>query len=237
MTWALVQPVVTVLMYWFVFDRIMGVGASVRGQMADGEVPYALFLTAGLVPWFFFQEALMNGTTSMLEYSYLVKKVMFDIDILPLIRVLAACFVHVFFVAIALVLAAVYGHLPSPVTLQLIYYFICNMALVLALGYTTSAVVVFFRDLTQLLQIVLQILQWATPILWGAGKLSGKVRFLALANPLTYVVDGYRASIYGHTWFWEKPGQTAWFWGVTLCLAAFGIRTFRRCKPSFADVL
>ena len=51
------------------------------------------------------------------------------------------------------------------------------------------------------------------------------------------VVDGYRASIYGHTWFWEKPGQTAWFWGVTLCLAAFGIRTFRRCKPSFADVL
>ena len=235
--WALVHPIVTVVMYWIVFDRIMGVGGSVRGEMSGTEVPYALFLTGGLVPWFFIQEALMNGTTSLLEYSYLVKKVLFDISVLPLVRVIGACFIHVFFTVILLVLGMLYGYMPGLYTIQLLYYFICSFALVLALCYITGAVVVFFRDLTQIIAIALQLLQWATPILWGAGKLTGKLRYFVLLNPLSYLVEGYRASVYGHVWFWEKPLQTLWFWAFTLIIALLGRNVFKRCRPSFADVL
>ena len=82
--WALAQPVVTVVMYYIVFDRVFQSRAQ---AVSDGvEVPYVLFLTAGLVPWFFFTEALTNGTTSLLEYNYLVKKVLFKISILPIIK-------------------------------------------------------------------------------------------------------------------------------------------------------
>ena len=80
--WALVQPVVTVVMYWIVFDKVF----QTRSQMVSSgvEVPYVLFLTSGLVPWFYFSEAITNGTNALLEYSYLVKKVVFNISILLL---------------------------------------------------------------------------------------------------------------------------------------------------------
>ena len=84
--WAMVQPVVTVVMYWIVFDKVF----DTRSQMvASGlEVPYVLYLTAGLVPWFFFSEAITQGTMALVEYNYLVKKVVFNISILPIIKVI-----------------------------------------------------------------------------------------------------------------------------------------------------
>ncbi len=112
--WALVQPVVTVVMYWIVFDKVF----QTRSQMVSSgvEVPYVLFLTSGLVPWFYFSEAITNGTNALLEYSYLVKKVVFNISILPIIKLIAATFIHVFFVAVLLIVAACYGYFPTPYT-------------------------------------------------------------------------------------------------------------------------
>ena len=107
MVWAFVQPVVTVVMYWIVFDRVF----NTRSQLVAGgiEVPYVLYLTAGLVPWFYFSESLSNGTTALLEYNYLVKKVVFKISILPIIKIIAATFIHVFFVCVLLVISVAYG--------------------------------------------------------------------------------------------------------------------------------
>ncbi|MCM1416550.1 MAG: ABC transporter permease, partial [bacterium] len=106
--WALAQPVVTVLMYWIVFDKVFD--ARVEFVAAGGETPpYVLYLTAGLVPWFYFSEAISQGTTALVEYSYLVKKVVFNISILPIIKVIAATFIHVLFVCILLLVAVGYG--------------------------------------------------------------------------------------------------------------------------------
>ena len=99
--WAMIQPVVTVAMYYVVFDKIMGN----TGRGAD-DVPFVLFLTAGLVPWFYFSEALNHGTNAMMEYNYLVKKVVFKISILPIIKIIGATFIHMFFVVVLLVVAA-----------------------------------------------------------------------------------------------------------------------------------
>ena len=93
--WAFVQPVVTVAMYYCVFELIF----QTRAKLAAGgiEAPYVLWLTAGLVPWFYFSEAIGGGTSALIEYNYLVKKVVFKISILPIIKVIAATFIHVFF--------------------------------------------------------------------------------------------------------------------------------------------
>ncbi len=133
------------------------------------EVPFVLFLTAGLVPWFYFSEALNNGTNALLEYNYLVKKVVFKISILPIIKIIAATFIHVFFVCLLLIVAAIYGYYPTIYTIQIVYYSFCLFILCTALSYTTCAVVVFFRDLSQIISIGLQIGMWATPILWESG--------------------------------------------------------------------
>ncbi len=116
------------------------------------------------MPWFYFSEALNNGTNALLEYNYLVKKVVFKISILPIIKIIAATFIHVFFVCLLLIVAAIYGYYPTIYTTQIIYYSFCLFVFVLALSYTTCAVVVFFRDLSQIISIGLQIGMWATPI-------------------------------------------------------------------------
>ena len=93
--WAFVQPVVTVLIYWFVFDKAIGMRVSIRSEL---PLPYVLWLVAGIVPWFFFSDCISAGTSVLVEYNYLVKKVVFNIDILPVVKVFASIFVHVFFV-------------------------------------------------------------------------------------------------------------------------------------------
>lgn len=233
--WALVQPVVTVVMYYIVFDKIMGTGGS--GLRDSGEVPFVLFLTAGLVPWFYFNEAWTNATNALREYDYLVKKVVFKISVLPIIKAIAATFIHVFFVLILLIVAAVYGYYPSLYSLQIIYYSICLFIFVLALSYTTCSVVVLFKDLSQIINIILQIGIWATPIMWNIDNLSPTWKVIFKLNPLVYIVNGYRDSIYGGKWFFEDFFSTMYFYIVTAVLFGIGAIIFKRLKVHFADVL
>lgn len=231
--WAMAQPVVTVAMYYIVFEKIMGNQVN-RGT---GDIPFVLFLTAGLVPWFYFTEALNSGTNAMLEYNYLVKKVVFKISILPIIKIIAATFIHMFFAVVLLIVAAVYGYYPTVYTLQILYYSACLFIFVLALCYTTCSVVVFFRDLAQIINIALQIGMWATPILWNIDSLNGKWVIVLKLNPLVYIVNGYRSAIYEREWFFQDFFSTMYFWIVTVVLFGIGAALFKRLKVHFADVL
>ena len=143
--WAFIQPIVTVLVYWFVFQKGL---RSPDISMGEGvEVPFVLWLIAGIVPWFFFSDAWGAGTNTLNEYSYLVKKVVFKISILPVVKMISALFVHIAFVALVVIIYCCYGQFPDVYYLQLFYYSFCLLVLVLGLSYATSAIVVFFKDL------------------------------------------------------------------------------------------
>ena len=185
-----------------------------------------------------FQEADITGAVeSFVKYSYLVKKVVFKISILPIIKIIAATFIHVFFVCLLLIVAAIYGYYPTIYTIQIVYYSFCLFIFVLALSYTTCAVVVFFRDLSQIISIGLQIGMWATPILWNLDALSGKWIMILKLNPLVYIVNGYRSAIYEKEWFFQDFFSTMYFWIVTVVLFGLGAVIFKRLKVHFADVL
>ena len=108
---------------------------------------------------------------------------------------------------------------------------------VLALCYATCAVVVFFKDLTQIIGIALQIGIWATPILWNIDSAPGEWVVILKLNPLVYIVNGYRSAIYERSWFFEDFFSTMYFWIVTVVLFGIGVAVFKRLKPHFADVL
>ena len=233
--WAFVQPVVTILVYWIVFEK----GLNAKAEMlADGtEAPYVLWLTAGIVPWFYFSEALSNGTTALLEYNYLVKKVVFKISILPIIKIIAATFIHGFFVLFMLLLYMAHGYFPDAYTLQLFYFSFCLFIFVLGISYTTCAIVIFFRDLTQIIAIVLQVVMWATPILWQLSRVPEKYQILFKLNPMFYIVNGYRSAMLEKKWFWEDFYSTMFFWIITAVIFGIGTLIFKRLKVHFADVL
>ena len=233
--WAFVQPVVTILVYWIGCEK----GLNAKAEMlADGtEAPYVLWLTAGIVPWFYFSEALSNGTTALLEYNYLVKKVVFKISILPIIKIIAATFIHGFFVLFMLLLYMAHGYFPDAYTLQLFYFSFCLFIFVLGISYTTCAIVIFFRDLTQMIAIVLQVGMWATPILWQLSRVPEKYQILFKLNPMFYIVNGYRSAMLEKKWFWEDFYSTMFFWIITAVIFGIGTLIFKRLKVHFADVL
>ncbi len=235
--WAFVQPVITVLVYWLVFEK----GFSAKPELfASGlQVPFVVYLTSGLVPWFYFSESVTHSTNALIEYNYLVKKVVFRISILPAVKVVAACFIHIFFIGVLYLIYLCYGFGAHLYNIQLLYYSFCMMALVLAISYTFCSVVVFFRDLTQIVAIALQIGMWATPIMWSVSNLSGHPLLLTVfkLNPLYYVVMGYRQALFEGTWFFHDWKMTLYFWGVTVVLFLFGKWVFTRLRPHFSDVL
>lgn len=235
--WAFVQPVVTVLVYWFVFEK--GLKAGAMNTKAGINVPFVLWLVAGIVPWFFFQDALNGGTNALTQYSYLVKKVVFKISILPIVKVISALFVHLFFIAFTVVLYAAYHNYPDLYTLQIVYYSFCMILFVLGIVYATCAIVVFFKDLTQIINIVLQVGIWMTPIMWNIDTMDLNPILITIfkLNPMYYVVSGYRDSLINKIGFWENPELTLYFWIVTAILFGLGSLIFRRLKVHFADVL
>ena len=228
--WAFIQPVIMVLVYWFALDIGLRSGRTM-------SYPFILWLMAGLVPWFFFAEALGSGTNSLMEYSYLVKKVVFKIDILPIVKVTSAIFIHLFFVAFIVVFQCFYGYYPDLYTLQLIYYILCMYVFILGISYFTSAAVIFFRDLNQIIAIILQVGIWSTTIMWNIKDLMPRLDNVMKLNPVYYVVSGFRDSLLVKMWFWERPVWTAVFWTTVIILYVFGYKVFQKLKVHFADVL
>ena len=228
--WAFIQPACTIMVLWFVFE----VGFR-TGPVQD--CPYVLWLMAGLLPWNFFSDSLSNATNSVLEHNYLVKKVVFRVSILPIVKICSSLIVHVLFISIMFILLSIYYQPPSIYNFQIFYYLLLTSIFVLGLSWLTSSVVVFIRDLGQLIMIFLQFGFWLTPIFWSLNIVPEKYRFLIRLNPCYYLIEGYRNTFVTHHWFWEDMPLTIYFFAITTLLFLIGATVFMRLKPHFADVI
>lgn len=229
--WAFINPVVTILIYWFVFGYGLKAGSPVK------DASFIYWFMSGLIPWFFFQDALLNATNCMLEYSYLVKKVVFKISILPIIKIISAVFVHLVFICFLIFVGIVQGRYPNLMVIQLAYYSFCTFFLVLGLSYMTSSVVLFFKDLSQFIGIFLQIGMWMTPIMWSYTIIPENYQWIAKINPMYYIVEGYRDTLINRVWLWDRYFQTVYFWAFSLVVFIVGAIVFKKLKPHFSDVL
>ncbi len=228
--WAFVQPLMTILVYWFAFQFGFRSGDV-------GEVPYVLWFLAAIVPWLFIAESISASSNCFIEYSYLVKKVVFNIDILPMTKILSSFIIHASFLVLVLIIYLFFGIWPTFKLIQIIYYAICAIMLTFSISLIFASVIVFFRDLSQIISTVLLIGMWITPIAWNVDYFSGPIQYLLMLNPFFYIVEGYRDSFMGREWFFQKPGLTIYFWAVTLIFLSAGTILYNRLKPHFADVL
>ena len=228
--WAFIQPVVTVLIYSLVF----GVGLR---MMPNAGYPYVPWLVAGMIPWFFFQDTVLMSTQCLREYSYLVKKVVFNVKLIPITKEVTALMIHAVFIVLCFVIHGIYGIAPSLYSLQMVYYLFCDIVLSLGIGYLLSALCVFYPDLQQMVSIFLQFGIWLTPIMWQDTLFGETALKIMKFNPLYYIVSGYRDCMFSKVAFWEKPLLTTWFWVFTVVVFVVGINTFRKLEGHFADVL
>ncbi|TVX89409.1 ABC transporter permease [Paenibacillus agilis] len=228
--WAFVHPALMILIYWFVFQ----VGFR---SMPIGDIPFILWLLSGMVPWLFFSESVSGAANAVVDNSYLVKKVVFKVEILPVVKIISASFIHIFFVSILFLLLNLYDFPNTIYYLQYFYYLFATLVLVTGLTMVLSALIVFIKDVGQILNMILQFGFWLTPIFWSYDILPEKYQIFIKLNPLYYIVDGYRQTFLYHTWFWERPSLTIYFWGFCTVLLFVGVTLFKKLRPHFSDVL
>lgn len=228
--WAFIQPAITICIFWFVFQ----VGFK---SMPVDNFPFILWLVCGMFPWFFFSDALQAATGSIYNNSFLVKKVVFRVSLLPMIQILSALMVNMFFVAVLFLMFALYGYMPSIYNLQVFYYLFGSICMVFGLSLITSSLVVFMKDVGQLVAMLIQFGFWGTPIFWSLKLIPESYQWVFKLNPMYYIIEGYRNSFIYHKWFWELGYTNISFWLFTVIVMLFGAFIFKKLRPHFADVL
>lgn len=230
LVWGFLQPLMTIIVYWAVFQFGFRSGDV-------GEIPFVLWFITGIVCWLFISEAFSFASNSLLEYSYLIQKVKFNVDILPLVKIMSSFYIHLFFLLIVLIICAMFGYWPTVRLVQLLYYMIATIVFVFGLSLLTSSVIVFFRDLNQIISIILLIGMWGTPIAWNLDNFTPATQRILKLNPFYYLVEGYRDAILGRKWFLDRPELTVYFWTVTIIILFIGIHFYTKLKPHFADTV
>ena len=227
--WAFVMPLTTIIVFWFVFQ--MGFR-----NPPIGDAPYILWFCSAYIPWIFFTDLMTNGSGCLVEYSYLVKKIRFQVAVIPLVKLLSAAIIHLFFVVLLCLMCAVYDLGVHFAMIQMLYYSFAAGVLGLGLMYLLCALTVFFKDTASIVNIIVQIGFWVTPIMWNEQTMpDGMVRKILALNPMHYVITGYRSCILDDVWFWENPVETLGFWAFTMVLLLTGLVFFRKLRPFFAD--
>lgn len=229
--WAFIQPITFILVIWFVFE------IGFRSGAVAGDTPFFLWLICGMIPWSFFADAVSSGTNAVIANNFLVKKIAFRVGILPLVPIGSSFIIHLFLFLSLIVAFLLYGKTPSLYWLQLPYFIICSLLLILGLSWLTSALIVFIKDIGNLVGVILQIGFWATPIFWSLDLVPEKYQYIIKLNPMAYIINGYRDTLINHVWFWEKGMVTLYFWGITVIILVAAIIIFKRLRPHFGDVL
>jgi ABC-type polysaccharide/polyol phosphate export permease len=228
--WGFFQPILLILIYWFVFQ------VGFRNNPVE-NVPFILWLLAGIVPWFFFSESLASATNSIEQNSFLVKKVAFNTYLLPIVKIVSALMVHVVFIALSLIIYYCYGRPIDLYQLQIFYYSFILFLFLTGLSWVVSALNVFLKDVGQVVNIILQFGFWLTPIFWSFNQVPTKFHWIFKLNPMYYIVEGYRDSLINKIWFWHHYNLTIYFWLITGFLLVVGASLFKKLSPHFSDVL
>ena len=230
--WTFINPLVLICIFWLVFS----VGFKTPSVIG---IPFVVWLTTGLIIWNAFAETLNGATQAIKSNPHLVKKALFPLSILPVVRLVAAVIVHMVFLLILMALILVYRMPSSIYWLQALYYLAAMMVFVLGLSWITASLFVFVRDMAQVINVLLQFGFWSTPIFWNMDAMDfpAGIKSLLRLNPMYYVVQGYRDSFLNFVPFWRHSELTIYFWSVTAAAFILGALIFQRLRPSFADVL
>ena len=228
--WTIIHPMVMIFVFWFVFSK------GFRAKPV-GDVPFVVWLTAGMAPWFLFADIINGSSMVIVEHTNLIKKTLFPVQILPLIKLVSCSITHSIFLLLLLLLIGGQSMDFSPYFFQFLYYLFAMLTLGLGISWAVSALNVFIRDVGQMTAVIIQVGFWITPIFWNINIMSPKIQFILKLNPMYYIINGYRESFIYFTPFWKHPQLTAYFWSVTLLTFLSGAFIFKKLKPQFADAL
>lgn len=229
--WGFLQPFVFMFTYVIVFEYILQTKSS-------GEYAYAVWFIPGMAMWQTLNDMIMSASNSIRTYSYLVKKVVFPVDVIPMISIVASSFVGLFLFIVAIGVGIAFKCFPN--LLILVYIIFAMYCFIIAFTRFTSAVTTMVPDFSNLLGILMQLFFWFTPIIWNLSMLQNHQTLLKILQcmPFTYLVTGMRQVFIPENIITADNGiYTIVFWVITILMFIWGNYIFKKNKKDFADVL
>jgi len=224
--WALLQPVLTTAIFTVIFTQF--------ARFDSLDVPYPLFALSGLLIWIFVNSSITMAGNSLINNSNLVTKVYFPRLIVPISATLGGLVDFAFGFLILLGLMFYYGVSLSPQILLAPVFVGLAVLLAVSCGTFFATLNVRFRDVKYTLPFALQIWMFVSPIFYPSGVLSEKWRILLTLNPLTGILEGFRASLFGTAFDWFSIAISV---GLTLLTASVALLVFTRMEDDFADFI
>jgi len=224
--WAILQPLFMMIIFTIFFGRLAGVGT--------GGIPYPIFALAGLVPWTFFANTISASGNSLVGSAHLITKVYFPRLIVPAAAMMAGL---VDFVLSFLLLVVLMIYYRVPVTSQVI--FLPALVLLTALfglgvGTWMSALNVKYRDVRFALPFIIQLWLFVSSVILPSSAISGKLRWVLLLNPMSGIIEGYRAALFGTPFDWPALGIAT---VLTIATLFYSVYSFGKAERSFADII
>ena len=225
--WALVQPVMMMAVFTAVF--------SVLAKMPSDGTPYALFAFAGLLPWTFFSTSVTSGTNSLVAHTQLITKVYFPREILPITYVVAGLFDFAIGFVVLLGLMAWYSFPLAAVAWNLLPIIALLAAWILSVSLVLAAVQVRFRDIGVALPVLVQILMFASPVIYPLSLVPAAWRDWYLLNPMAGIVSSFRDILLRQTA--PDPYPLGVACAVTAMALPIAYLFFKRAEATMADVI
>lgn len=235
--WNFAHPLIQVLTYWFAF----GILFERKGIKYMGmQIPYLYWMLGGMCVWFFISPCITNGCNAVFSKSRVITKMKFPVSILPATVVMKELFNHLCIMSIVVLTLCYGGYYPSIHWFGILYYMMCGIVFSISLSMTTSVLNMIVRDTRKLVLACMRLLLYLTPILWNVNRLKGMPRIVQMimkANPVYYVVQGYRDCFFYHRGFMYYRTSMIAFWIITVILFVFGSYMMYKFKHKFIDLI
>lgn len=226
--WAIIQPVMTMLVFSVFFGGVL--------KVPSNGIPYPVFSYAALVPWTFFASAIGQASDSLVGNSYLIKKVYFPRLIMPIARILSGGVDFALSFLVLIVMMVLFGLFPRVEALVVIPFLLAIMLLTsLGVSLWLSSLNVRYRDIRYIVPFLVQIWMYITPIVYSSSMISEPMRTLYSLNPMTGVIEGFRWALVGGANFSISMLATSSF--VAVIISCTGLIFFQRAEGTFADVV
>ncbi|MGG4167067.1 ABC transporter permease [Rossellomorea vietnamensis] len=229
--WQILNPAIQIAVYWLVF------GLGIRGGAEVNGFPFFTFLLTGIIPWFFINHSLNQGSNSVYKQVKLVSKMKFPLSILPSVVIISNFLNFIMMIVIMLWILNINGIQPSIYLIQLPYYIFCTVVFLYSITLLFSTFSTIIRDFQSLLQSLMRMLFYLTPILWDIKMLPEIFEKILRLNPIYYLISGYRDTFLYHNWFFEDINYMFYFWVLTFILFFMGSKLHMKFRAKFIDYL
>ncbi|WP_040207123.1 ABC transporter permease [Neobacillus jeddahensis] len=232
MLWEIINPMILISIYWFVF------GFGIRGGKDVSGIEYFPWMISGITAWFFISQSLLMGSKSVYTRINIISKMNFPMSVIPTYVITSKLYHHIAFVGIIMLILLSCGYPPTIYSIQLPFFIIANLVLLVSISLITSTLATIVRDVQMVVQALVRVLMYLTPILWTVEKLPKSVQNYMKFNPFYYIVEGYRSAFLGTNWYFiDHLRYTLYFWVLLFVLLLLGSILHLKFKDRFVDYL